>query len=91
MKICQSLCRINKDENANENEDLLRAKGMKADKGIFLIGGTIKANCADNTIHSKSILTISGGIYKLEAGDGGVYVEKDLVVNSGKNQCDKKI
>ena len=63
--------------------DTPSTKGIKADKSILLLGGTLVLDCLDDAIHSPEV-TVNGGDYTLSSDDDGVHADENLTVNSGK-------
>ncbi len=59
-------------------------KGLKAESGILISGGSFSVNAADDTIHSNASLTISGGSFDLASGDDAIHAEDTLTVTDGK-------
>lgn len=59
-------------------------KGLKAGSSISVTGGTIKADCADDTVHSNGTIIIDGGTFELSSGDDGIHADKTLTITSGE-------
>lgn len=59
-------------------------KGLKAGSSINITGGTIRADCADDTVHSNGTITINGGNFELSSGDDGIHADKTLTVTKGE-------
>ena len=59
------------------------AKGIKGLVNVVVDGGTITANCADDTVHSNMNITINGGTFVLTTGDDGFHADTFLTINGG--------
>jgi hypothetical protein len=59
------------------------AKGVKADQGILLNGGTLTVDSADDAIHSGDDVTVTDGAFKLTTGDDGVHADDELSIQGG--------
>ena len=59
-------------------------KGLKADGGLLISGGTITIDSADDGIHSNGLATINGGDITIASGDDGIHAETDLTITAGK-------
>lgn len=64
-------------------EDGTSTKGIKADQGICLNGGTYKIDSADDAIHGNASVTITDGTYTLATGDDGIHADDALEINGG--------
>lgn len=59
-------------------------KGLKADTGIYITGGTVTADCADDAIHSDGDVTIDGGTIRILSNGDGLQGDKTVNVLSGE-------
>lgn len=59
------------------------SKGLKAENAIFVSGGNISANCADDAIHCNGDVHITGGTFILATGDDGIHADSKLTVENG--------
>lgn len=55
-------------------------KGIKAANSLYIKGGTITVNSADDSIHSDVSITVGGGTFDLKSGDDAVHAEDTLTV-----------
>ena len=58
-------------------------KGLKSGNYIFIVGGTLKIDSADDTIHCNNNITITGGTFYLSSGDDGVHADNILTISDG--------
>lgn len=68
--------------SANDDTDK-SAKGLKADNGIEISGGSIEIDSSDDSIHSNNTIVISGGVMKLSSGDDGIHSDAALTISAG--------
>ena len=59
------------------------AKGLKADGSLVINGGTIVADCQDDTVHAGGNLTVNGGTLQLATGDDGLHSDETTTVAGG--------
>lgn len=72
------------DSNANISaEDTTKGKGINGRGSIVINGGSIKADCANDALHSNGFIEINGGVLCLYSGDDGVHSDKSLTINGG--------
>ncbi|MCH5343389.1 MAG: carbohydrate-binding domain-containing protein [Acetatifactor sp.] len=64
-------------------EDSTSSKGMKSDLALFVLGGNITIDAADDALHTNGNLEITGGSLLISSGDDGVHADDMLVINSG--------
>ena len=69
-------------DNTN-TESSTSAKGIKAEKYIFIDGGNFTFNTSDDAIHSNTNIVINNGNITINSGDDGIHADSDLVVNNG--------
>lgn len=63
--------------------DTVSVKAIKGENTVFIYGGTITADAADDTIHSNGNIVINGGDLTLSTGDDGVHGDNSVVINDG--------
>ncbi len=68
---------------AASTDETVSMKALKAGGDMFLAGGTITANSADDAIHSNGSITINAGEYQISAGDDGMHADLALTINDG--------
>ncbi len=73
----------NMPQDTTTDESGTSTKGIKADGGMYLNGGTYQIDSADDSIHSNANITIADGTYTLATGDDGVHADDALIVNGG--------
>lgn len=69
------------DSEGNSAESM---KGLKAGNSVSITGGTITADCADDSVHSNGSVTIGGGSFSLASGDDGIHAALLLTINDGE-------
>ncbi|MBQ7707275.1 MAG: carbohydrate-binding domain-containing protein [Lachnospiraceae bacterium] len=84
----------NKESDVNKNDaeeteydadDYLEnsTKGIKADGGLYIYGGSLDIDAADDTLHSDNEVIIDGGEIILSSGDDGIHADVLLTINGG--------
>ncbi|MBQ9609810.1 MAG: carbohydrate-binding domain-containing protein [Lachnospiraceae bacterium] len=58
-------------------------KGIKADGGIYISGGTFNIDSADDTLHSDNVVVINDGTITISSGDDGIHADVSLTINGG--------
>lgn len=59
------------------------AKALKCGGNIYINGGTINIDSADDSIHGNGDITISGGSISASSGDDGVHAGENLLIDGG--------
>lgn len=65
-------------------EQTVSMKGLKSGSAIYLNGGTLTIDSADDAIHSNGTVQVDGGTCSLSTGDDGVHADEALLVNDGE-------
>lgn len=73
----------NREGDTNITEDSTSSKGMKSDLALFVLGGNITIDSADDALHTNGDLEITGGSLLLSSGDDGAHADDTLVINNG--------
>jgi len=60
------------------------AKGLKADSGVFVTGGSFTIDSADDSVHSNGNVQISGGSFGIDSGDDGIHADGALRIDGGE-------
>ena len=68
---------------SDADSDSTSIKGLKADGNIFVNGGAITVDAADDAIHSNSSVTVTEGTLTLTSGDDGIHADDTLTVSGG--------
>lgn len=71
-------------QTADEESESASMKGLKAEAGIAVSGGTFNIDSADDTVHSNGSILISGGDLDLATYDDGIHADVSIVVSGGK-------
>jgi hypothetical protein len=66
--------------------DTVSAKGLKAEGGILVDGGSITADSADDALHSGKNVTIRGGALTIQTGDDGIHADEKMQITGGSIQ-----
>ena len=76
---------VNDVEEEYDADDYMEnsTKGIKADGGIYISGGTFVIDSADDTIHSDNEVVIDDGVLTLSSGDDGMHADVSLTINGG--------
>lgn len=59
-------------------------KGLKAGSLLQIDGGSVSADCLDDTIHCNGDVTITDGVLSLSSGDDGVHADNALTISGGE-------
>ncbi len=68
---------------AEPDNESSSSKGLKADGGVFVQGGTFSLDCADDTLHSNGTVKVSGGTFTLASGDDAVHADVSIAISGG--------
>lgn len=68
---------------AEQADDTASAKGLKAGTALYVTGGKINIDAADDSVHSNGNVIIKAGTLTLNSGDDGIHAETSLVVDGG--------
>ncbi len=60
------------------------SKGLKAESGVYICGGVVNIDSADDTIHSDNNVTISGGTISLYSDDDGIHADDMVSISGGE-------
>lgn len=73
------------EEDEYDADDYLEnsTKGIKADGGIYIFGGSFDIDAADDTIHSDNVINIDNGTLELASGDDGIHADVSLTIAGG--------
>lgn len=64
-------------------EDTESAKGIKANNGVTIAGGTFSLDCQDDGVHSNQDVLIAGGVFEISTGDDGMHADNRLTLENG--------
>lgn len=65
-------------------DDSVSVKGLKAGCLLFLSGGTLDVEAADDTLHSNGDLLILEGVISLRAGSKGIHADANIDIYGGE-------
>ena len=68
---------------ASEEDTTPSVKGIKAGSLLYISGGTLSLDTADDALHSNDSLYICGGQINLSAGDKGIHADADVTIAEG--------
>ncbi|MET3852470.1 carbohydrate-binding domain-containing protein [Paenibacillus sp. OAE614] len=71
-------------QTEDEDSESTSSKGLKAEAGIAVSGGTFTIDSADDTVHSNGSILVSGGQLDLTTGDDGIHGDVSIVISGGK-------
>lgn len=69
--------------SSSEEETTSSMKGIKASSAVFINGGVIVADCADDAVHCNGDIHISDGTLTLSSGDDGIHADSELTIAGG--------
>jgi len=75
--------KFNMQNTENAESDTVSIKGMKAGSMLYISGGSLSLDTADDALHSNGSLYITAGSVKIAAGDKGLHADADLTVSGG--------
>ena len=71
-------------DSASSSSDSTSRKGIKADVALYITGGNININAADDALHSNGNILISGGNIEAATGDDGAHADGSFVITGGE-------
>lgn len=76
------------EESQDDTAESDSAKGIKAELGITVSGGTIALDTADDGIHANGDVAVSGGTVSIVTGDDGIHADNALTISAGTLDID---
>ncbi len=73
----------NTETSETTEEDTVSIKGVKAGTMLYISGGTLSLNTADDALHSNGSLYLAGGEFNISAGDKGIHADTELTISDG--------
>lgn len=58
-------------------------KGLKGAQSVYICGGDITIDSADDAVHSNGSVTVCGGSVTAATGDDGFHADADLLISGG--------
>ncbi len=71
------------EESQDESGESDSAKGLKAELGVKVSGGSVMLDTADDGIHANGDVTVSGGTISIASGDDGIHADNALTISGG--------
>ena len=71
------------EDTTETGEDTISTKGLKAGTLLYIGAGTVKAEAADDVLHSNGSLYITGGTCTLAAGSKGIHADETVEISGG--------
>lgn len=71
------------DSSAQETEDSVSAKALKAEGLVYIAGGSFALDAADDAVHANGSILVDGGDFVIDTGDDGFHADESLAINSG--------
>ena len=68
----------------NAETDTVSTKGIKADVGITIDGGTFNIDTADDAIHTNNSIVINGGVFNITTGDDCIHSDTVMTLHGGE-------
>ena len=59
------------------------AKAIKSTGAVYVSGGTLTLNAADDALHSNGDVTVTGGVISIATGDDAVHADATLTIGGG--------
>lgn len=70
-------------KSTSSEEDSSSARGIKTGGTVYINGGTITLDCADDTLNSGKDVNISEGTLSFLSGDDGIHSDGNTVISGG--------
>ena len=67
-----------------EEEDTVKAKGLKSDGPITVLAGSFTLDCADDALHAGGDVSISAGTWSIRTADDGIHSDENVTIAGGK-------
>lgn len=71
------------EEAAAAEEDTVSQKGIKAEGGLTIHGGTFTLDTVDDGLHTGGELVITDGAFTLSSGDDAIHADGALTIQNG--------
>jgi hypothetical protein len=73
-----------RDNTASDStSDAVSAKGIKSGGALYISGGTLVLDCADDALHAADTISVSGGTLALSSGDDALHSDAALYISGG--------
>lgn len=69
--------------DTQEEENEVKAKGLKSDGPITVLDGAFLLDCADDALHAGGDITLSGGTWTIRTADDGIHSDENVLVGGG--------
>ena len=69
--------------DTQEEENEVKAKGLKSDGPITVLDGSFLLDCADDALHAGGDITLSGGSWTIRTADDGIHSDENVVIGGG--------
>jgi hypothetical protein len=66
-----------------DSDDTASTKGLKADGGLTINGGSINIDAYDDALHTNADAAINGGELQVSCGDDGIHADISLAISGG--------
>ena len=66
-----------------DEEETIKAKGLKSDGTITVLSGSFTLDCADDAVHAGGNVSISDGAWTIRSADDGIHADEDVVISGG--------
>jgi hypothetical protein len=70
-------------DSTEDTTSTASCKGVKSDVIVYLDGGTLVADSADDTVHSNGVVEVTAGTLTLSSGDDGIHADDALTISEG--------
>lgn len=71
-------------DSSSASLDSVSRKGIKADSALYITGGTVKIDAADDALHSNGNVVITGGKIEAATGYDGVHADGGIMIMDGE-------
>ena len=68
---------------STQEEDTVKAKGLKSDGPITVLAGSFTLDCADDAVHAGGAVTISAGTWTIRTADDGIHSDENVTIDGG--------
>lgn len=75
---------MNESTEVTSEENFISMKSLKAGSLIYINGGNISVDSADDALHTNGTIVIDDGTINITSGDDGIHADTKLSINNGK-------
>ena len=69
--------------SSQEEDNTIKAKGLKSDGPITALTGSFTLDCADDAVHAGGDVTLCGGKWIIHTADDGIHSDENVAIAGG--------